>query len=188
MNRRVCSGRAASPAASNDVGAARTRSGSSALRRGSDLAATAEKLRREPNSTKGGAMAQENVAMPEFFVPGAVSLQEAEKVWQATKKFAEEQTGWIVTNRRIFRLEYSTGAGTTSPRLGRRSREPANQSSSSLGRTPTSSALANTEWLAASPSWLADRGRSSTSTRSARLGLATAHSAWWPEPAAPQLP
>jgi hypothetical protein len=48
-------------------------------------------------------------SMPEFFVPGAVSLQEAEKVWQATKKFAEEQTGWIVTNRRIFRLEYTHG-------------------------------------------------------------------------------
>ena len=31
--------------------------------------------------------------MPEFFGPGAASLQEAEKVWQATKKFAEEETG-----------------------------------------------------------------------------------------------
>jgi hypothetical protein len=64
-------------------------------------------------------------SMPEFFVPGAASLQEAEKVWQATKKFAEEQTGWIVTNRRIFRLEYTHGGkdyvaevGQTEPRTG----------------------------------------------------------------------
>lgn len=63
--------------------------------------------------------------MPEFFVPGAVSLQEAEKVWQATKELAEQQTGWIVTNRRIFRLEYTHGGkdyvaevGQTEPRTG----------------------------------------------------------------------
>src|SRR5438552_1556027 len=94
-------------------------------------------------SSSGRNVKEEFDSMPEFFVPGAASLQEAEKVWQATKRFAEEQTGWIVTNRRIFRLEYTHGIRTTSPRLGRRSREPANQSSSSLGRTPTSSALAN---------------------------------------------
>jgi hypothetical protein len=41
----------------------------------------------------GSNVKEEFDSMPEFFVPGAASLQEAEKVWQATKKLAEEQTG-----------------------------------------------------------------------------------------------
>jgi hypothetical protein len=76
-------------------------------------------------SSLGSSVKEEFESMPEFFVPGAASLQEAEKVWQATKKVAEEQTGWIVTNRRIFRLEYTHGGrdyvaevGQTEPRTG----------------------------------------------------------------------
>lgn len=45
--------------------------------------------------------------MPEFFVPHASSPEQAEQVWQATKKFAEEQTGWEVTDRRIFKVEFT---------------------------------------------------------------------------------
>jgi hypothetical protein len=73
----------------------------------------------------GSSVKEEFESMTEFFVPGAASLQEAERVWQATKKVAEEQTGWIVTNRRIFRLEYTHGGrdyvaevGQTEPRTG----------------------------------------------------------------------
>jgi hypothetical protein len=43
----------------------------------------------------------------EFFVPAAHDSDEAERVWQATKTFMEEQHGWNrVTDRRIFRLGY----------------------------------------------------------------------------------
>jgi hypothetical protein len=42
----------------------------------------------------------------EFFVP-ARDRDYAERIWQATKTFAEEEHGWKgVTDHRIFRLDY----------------------------------------------------------------------------------
>ena len=45
----------------------------------------------------------------QFFVPAAKDAEEAEQVWSATKKFAEENLGWPVTDRRIFSLTYEQG-------------------------------------------------------------------------------
>ena len=45
--------------------------------------------------------------MPKFFLPGTHSPEDAEEIWQATKKSCGEQTGWQVTDRRIFRIEYT---------------------------------------------------------------------------------
>jgi hypothetical protein len=44
--------------------------------------------------------------VPPFFVPGADDPELAEQVWHSTRSFAEEQTGWEVSDRRIFRVEY----------------------------------------------------------------------------------
>lgn len=44
--------------------------------------------------------------MPEFFVPRAESPEQAEEIWQAIKQMSEAETGWAVTDRRIFRVEY----------------------------------------------------------------------------------
>jgi hypothetical protein len=45
-------------------------------------------------------------AVVPFFVPTADTAEQAEEIWKATKRFAEEQTGWDVSDRRIFRIEY----------------------------------------------------------------------------------
>jgi len=42
----------------------------------------------------------------EFFVPTAKSSEVAEHIWEGTVKFAKENFGWTVKDRRIFRLEY----------------------------------------------------------------------------------
>jgi hypothetical protein len=44
--------------------------------------------------------------VPEFFVPKAKTPEQAEEVWQATKKFAEKQTRWEASDRRVRRVEY----------------------------------------------------------------------------------
>lgn len=41
-----------------------------------------------------------------FFIPAAKDEKNAEDIWNATKKFAEQNLGWPVTNRRIFSLTY----------------------------------------------------------------------------------
>lgn len=40
----------------------------------------------------------------EFFVPACDSAEEAEKVWEATRTFAQENLGWEVGEKRIFRI------------------------------------------------------------------------------------
>jgi len=40
----------------------------------------------------------------EFFVPACDSAEEAEKVWEATRTFAQESLGWEVGEKRIFRI------------------------------------------------------------------------------------
>ncbi len=40
----------------------------------------------------------------EFFVPACDSAEEAEKVWEATRTFAQENLGWEVSGKRIFRI------------------------------------------------------------------------------------
>ncbi|HEX6754150.1 MAG TPA: hypothetical protein VF093_11260 [Solirubrobacterales bacterium] len=40
----------------------------------------------------------------EFFVPACDSAEEAEKVWEATRTFAQESLGWGVGKKRIFRI------------------------------------------------------------------------------------
>jgi hypothetical protein len=45
--------------------------------------------------------------MPSFFVPAARDDAQAEEVWEATRKFARDQLGWEVGERRIFRIEYT---------------------------------------------------------------------------------
>ncbi len=41
-----------------------------------------------------------------FFVPAVKDEAEAETVWEATKKFAEEMLGWKISERRIFSIAY----------------------------------------------------------------------------------
>ena len=41
-----------------------------------------------------------------FFVPAAVNDDEAERVWKATRDFAQNQLAWAVADRRIFQLNY----------------------------------------------------------------------------------
>jgi hypothetical protein len=42
----------------------------------------------------------------EFFVPQTSTPEQAEKVWEATRKFAAETMDREIGTRRIFRLEY----------------------------------------------------------------------------------
>ncbi len=41
-----------------------------------------------------------------FFVPAVKDEADAEMVWEATKKFAEEMLGWKISERRIFSIAY----------------------------------------------------------------------------------
>ena len=41
-----------------------------------------------------------------FFVPAVKDEADAEMVWEATKKFAEEMLGWEISERRIFSIAY----------------------------------------------------------------------------------
>lgn len=45
-------------------------------------------------------------SVPLFFVPGADDSDAAERLWQRTRSFAEEQTGLEVSDRRVFRVDY----------------------------------------------------------------------------------
>lgn len=40
----------------------------------------------------------------EFFIPAADSPDQAEEVWEATRKFAKENLGWEIASRRIFQV------------------------------------------------------------------------------------
>jgi hypothetical protein len=55
-------------------------------------------------------MAEKGTAGMKFCIPETTDAEQAERVWQATKKFAEQTLGWQVTDRRIFRLTYIHGA------------------------------------------------------------------------------
>lgn len=41
-----------------------------------------------------------------FFIPKAKDDAQAEEVWESVKKFAEENLGWDVSDRRIFSITY----------------------------------------------------------------------------------
>ena len=41
-----------------------------------------------------------------FFVPVTKDETEAEAVWEAIKKFAEDNLGWEISERRIFSIAY----------------------------------------------------------------------------------
>ena len=41
-----------------------------------------------------------------FFIPKTKDDAQAEEVWESVKKFAEENLGWDVSNRRIFSITY----------------------------------------------------------------------------------
>ena len=41
-----------------------------------------------------------------FFIPAAKDETQAEEVWVAIKKFAEETLGWEISDRRIFSIFY----------------------------------------------------------------------------------
>ena len=41
-----------------------------------------------------------------FFIPAAKDETQAEEVWGAIKKFAEETLGWEISDRRIFSIAY----------------------------------------------------------------------------------
>ena len=41
-----------------------------------------------------------------FFVPAAKDESQAQRVWQATKNFAEETLNWKVSKRRIHSISY----------------------------------------------------------------------------------
>ena len=60
-----------------------------------------------------------------FFVPAAKDEMEAQSVWKATRKFAEETLGWEVSERRIFSIayrhdgkDYYVEVGKSDPRVG----------------------------------------------------------------------
>jgi hypothetical protein len=42
-----------------------------------------------------------------FFVPATNTPQSAEDIWEGTVKFAKQNLGWNIADRRIFRIEYS---------------------------------------------------------------------------------
>jgi len=42
-----------------------------------------------------------------FFIPHAKDKKQAEKVLQGIIKFAKQEIGWNITNRRIFSLSYT---------------------------------------------------------------------------------
>jgi hypothetical protein len=41
-----------------------------------------------------------------FFVPAAKDAKQTEEVWGATKKFAEQNLGWEISDRRVLSIEY----------------------------------------------------------------------------------
>lgn len=41
-----------------------------------------------------------------FFIPHAKSKKQGKTVHESVKKFAKEQLGWDITNRRIFSIRY----------------------------------------------------------------------------------
>ena len=45
--------------------------------------------------------------MPQFSVPHAADADEAERVWQDTKAFMENEGGYTVNDRRIYTVSYS---------------------------------------------------------------------------------
>jgi len=40
----------------------------------------------------------------EFFVPACDSTEKAEEIWAATRAFAEDNLGWAISEKRIFRI------------------------------------------------------------------------------------
>jgi hypothetical protein len=57
------------------------------------------------NSPEESATLVKEDAM-KFFVPGAQSDDDAKNIYEATKKFATETTGWPVTDRRIQSIRF----------------------------------------------------------------------------------
>ncbi len=45
--------------------------------------------------------------MPQFFVPHVADAAEAERIWQNTKAFMENNEGYTVNDRRIYAVSYS---------------------------------------------------------------------------------
>jgi hypothetical protein len=57
--------------------------------------------------------------VPQFFIPGAETPEQAEEAWLAVKRFTEEQTGWEVSDRRVFRIDYEHHDRQESAEVGR---------------------------------------------------------------------
>ena len=60
-----------------------------------------------------------------FFVPATVDDVEAQVVWDATRRFAEDSLGWVVSERRIFSIgfqhegkSYHAEVGKPDPHVG----------------------------------------------------------------------
>jgi hypothetical protein len=54
-----------------------------------------------------------------FFVPGTEDEAQAQHIWDATKKFAEETLKWKVSDRRIFSLAYTDNRKNTFVEVGK---------------------------------------------------------------------
>ncbi len=54
----------------------------------------------------------------EFFVPHASTPEEAEDVWQATRKFQTEGLGWEISDRRIYEIHYRHNGETLTATVG----------------------------------------------------------------------
>ncbi len=65
--------------------------------------------------------------MAEFFVPHADTPEQAEKVWQGIKKFAEDNMDRTVGDERIQRIDYQHDGGSHTAEVGKvdqRTNEP----------------------------------------------------------------
>jgi hypothetical protein len=59
--------------------------------------------------------------VPEFFVPRASGDErQAEEVWQAVFRFQQDQTGWLIEPRRIFRIDYTHDGQQMNAQVGER--------------------------------------------------------------------
>ena len=54
-----------------------------------------------------------------FFVPGAESQEQAEKIYAGIKDSVRKSTGYSIATRRIFRIEYRHGGITQEAEVGK---------------------------------------------------------------------
>ncbi len=58
-----------------------------------------------------------------FFVPHTTDDKQAEEVFESIRKFAETTTGWEMSSRRIFSLDYMHNSKTYHSEVGKLERE-----------------------------------------------------------------